>query len=324
MSIRLGVIMDPIQLIDFKKDTSLWMLLEAQERRYSISYMEPKDLFVQDGVPYGHMKKVKVYNDPKHWFDLSEDKTDRLDQLQVIFMRKDPPFDAEYIFITYILELAEAKGVTVINKPQSLRDANEKFFTQWFPQCAAPTLITREIRRLQTFLTKEEEIVVKPLDGMGGTSIFRIKQGDLNTNVILETITQKEQRYIMAQKFIPEITQGGDKRIVLIDGEPIPMALARIPPKSDFRGNLVMGAKGIGVELTERDRWLCNQIAPTLCEKELLFVGVDVIGNFITEINVTSPSCIQQLQAFCSVNIMSKFFDSVEKKLSAKKQIKEN
>lgn len=312
--LKLGVVMDPIQLIHVKKDSTLAMLLEAQKRNYILYYMEQKDLFVKDGAVFGNMRQLKVHDDSRHWFDFMSSETQALPHLDVILMRKDPPFDVEYIYTTYLLELAEAKGVLVANKPQSLRDANEKFFTTWFSQCTPELLITRDATLLHEFIRQYCDVVLKPLHGMGGGSIFKLTAGDPNINVVIEMLTRDGQSYIMAQRFIPQITEG-DKRILLIDGEPIPFALARIPKAGEIRGNLAAGGTGKGVPLTKKDYWICEQLGPTLREKGLMFVGIDVIGEYLTEINVTSPTCIRELESLFDINICGKLFDCIEAKL---------
>ncbi len=293
---HLGVVMDPIDQIKVSKDSTFAILLAAQARGWALWYMELNDLYLYNGVPKASAQDTA------------------LDNCHIILMRKDPPFDLEYIIATYLLEQAEKAGVLVINKPQSLRDANEKLFTAWFPECCAPTQVTRNISRLRNFLEEHHEIIVKPLDGMGGQSIFRIKKGDMNTSVILETITQQEQRFVMAQRFIPEITQG-DKRILMVNGEPMPYALARIPATGETRGNLAAGGHGEGVPLTARDKWICEQVGPKLREKGLLFVGLDIIGDYLTEINVTSPTCIRELDNLYGLDIAGQLLTAIEEQL---------
>jgi len=311
MTVKLGVVMDPISEISVKKDSTLAMLLAAQARGWALQYMELNDLFFRDGICHGRMRALAVRDDPQDWFDLGEPETRPLSQLQVVLMRKDPPFDMEYIYATYLLERAEQAGVLVVNKPQSLRDANEKMVTAWFPQCCPPTLVTRELSRLYEFLHMEKQIIVKPLDGMGGASIFRVNEGEANTTVIFETMTRHQSRFIMAQRFLPEI-RDGDKRVLLINGEPLAYALARVPAQGDARGNLAAGATGVGVELGERERWLAAQIGPALRDKGLLFVGLDVIGDYVTEINVTSPTCIRELDAIYGLDIGAQLMDTIE------------
>jgi len=316
MTVKLGVVMDPISEITVKKDSTLAMLLAAQARGWSLHYMEMKDLYLRDGMCHGRMADLIVRDDARDWFDLGESQTRLLSDLDVILMRKDPPFDMEFIYATYLLEQAEQAGVLVVNKPQSLRDANEKVFTAWFPQCCPPTLVTREISRLYEFLAIEKEIIVKPLDGMGGASIFRVTEGEANTNVIFETMTRHESRFIMAQRFLPEI-RDGDKRVLLVNGEPVPYALARVPAEGDARGNLAAGATGVGVELSERMVWIAGEIGPVVKEKGLMFVGLDVIGDHVTEINVTSPTCIRELDGFYGLDIAGQLMDAIETKLQA-------
>jgi len=318
MTIKLGVIMDPIGSINYKKDSTLAMLLEAEARGYELYYMEQADLLVIDNRPQASMRPLTVKADPQNWHQLGEAHIRPLAELDTILMRKDPPFDMDYIFSTYLLELAEQAGVLVVNRAQSLRDANEKLYTTHFPQCTPPILISCNKAQLQGFIKEQGDTILKPLEGMGGASIFRVQQADPNTNVIIETLTHNGSRLIMAQRYIPEISQG-DKRILLIDGEPIPYALARIPAKGETRANLATGGEGVGVELTERDYWICEQVAPVLRAKGLLFVGIDVIGAYLTEINVTSPTCIRELDKFYDLNISATLFDRIEVHLSKRR-----
>lgn len=306
--------MDPIGSINVKKDSTLAMLVEAQARGWSIYYMEQGDLFLRDGTAYAQMRQLKVSFDADNWFEMGEAEILPLAELDTILMRKDPPFDTEYIYATYILEQAEAASTLVVNRCQSLRDANEKMYTAWFPQCTPPTLVTRKESQIREFLAEHDDIILKPLWGMGGAMIFRLRQNDPNIGVAIETLTEYGSRFAMAQRFIPEI-RDGDKRILVIDGEPIPYALARIPMKGETRGNLAAGGEGVGVELTEHDRWICEQVAPTLREKGLLFVGLDVIGDYLTEINVTSPTCIRELDKIYDLNISSKLMDAITERL---------
>ena len=322
MAPRLGVVMDPIGSIKAHKDSTLAMLLEAQARGWTIRYMEQGDLFLRDGQPFARQRDLELFDDIQRWFEWGEENTGALSELDVILMRKDPPFDMEYVYTTYLLERAAAAGVLVVNHPRSLRDANEKLFTAWFPQCTPSTLVTRAAGRLRDFLAEHGDVVLKPLDGMGGESVFRLRRGDPNTNVTIETLTAHESRYAMAQRFVPEIVQG-DKRILLIDGEPIPYALARVPAQGEFRGNLAAGGTGIGVPLSERDRWICAQVGPALREKGLLFVGLDVIGDYLTEINVTSPTCIRELDRIYDLHIGAKLMDVIAARLSSRKRVKQ-
>ena len=312
--IKLGILMDPIEEIKVYKDTSFAMLLEAQRRDWQSYYIRPHDIWLQDGITWGRMSAIHVKDSETNWFDLEDTIEQPLVECDVLLMRKDPPFNMRYIHLTYLLEQAEAQGLLVLNKPSSLRDANEKLFTSWFPQCCPKTLISSYIELLKEFIANEKDVVVKPLDGMGGASVFRVGQNDPNKNVILETMTKNENRFVMAQRFIPEIEKG-DKRIILIDGEPVPHLLARVPAADDFRGNLASGAIGEGRELSDRDYWICQQVGPTLREKGLLFVGLDVIGDYLTEINVTSPTGIREIDRIFNINIAGRFFDMIEQKL---------
>jgi len=310
MSLQLGIVMDPIGGINIKKDTSFAMLLEAKARNYTLWYMEMKDLYLRDGRAYARMRKLDVVRDPAGWFSFEDERDVPLDSLDIVLMRKDPPFDQEYIYATYLLESAESRGLTVINKPRSLRDANEKLFTSWFSHCCAPTLVSREASRFRAFLHEQGEIVLKPLDGMGGASIFRVGQNDPNLSVILETMTEHNSRFCMAQRYLPEIVDG-DKRILVVNGEAVPYCLARIPQAGESRGNLAAGGRAEGRELTPRDRWIAEQVGPTLRERGLVFVGLDVIGDYLTEINVTSPTCVQELDKQFGLNIAGTLLDQV-------------
>ena len=314
MKIKLGVVMDPIESINPKKDSTLAMLLAAQARGWQLFYMEQKDLLLRDGKVYATMHTVEVRDDLHNWHTLGEQHFAPLNELDVILMRKDPPFDIQYIHTTYLLELTEAAGVLVVNRPQSLRDANEKLYTAWFPQCTPPTLVTRDMAQIRAFLHEQGDIIVKPLEGMGGMSVFRLKLNDPNISVVLETLTSNGKHYIMAQRYIPEIS-AGDKRILLIEGKPIPYALARIPAAGETRGNLAAGGRGEGVPLSRRDQWICEQIGPTLKRKGLLFVGIDVIGDYLTEINVTSPTCIRELDKQFNLDIGSELMECISRKL---------
>lgn len=282
------------------------------------------DLFLRDGRAEGRMRWVKVFNDLTGWFEFTGEEYGALGNLDVILMRKDPPFDIEFVMATYILERAEEEGALVVNNPRSLRDANEKVFTAWFPQCCPPSLLTRSVGAVKTFLETHGKIVVKPTNKMGGKSVYVIAKGDPNTNVILEEITGSGQRYIQAQKYIPEIETLGDKRIILIDSIPVDYGIARIPSEGDHRGNLAAGAKARGFELTERDRWICNQIGPVLKERGLLFTGIDVIGDYLTEINVTSPTCIREIDQIYHTHIAAVFFDVLQNLLQEKQSGKKS
>jgi glutathione synthase len=309
-NLKTGVVMDPISGITTYKDSTFAMLLEAQRRGHEIWYMEPSDLTIKDGLALGHMKRLSVRDNNDDWFTLAESENRELATLDVILMRKDPPFDMDYIYTTYILDLAEIAGVTVVNRPQALRDANEKCFITQFPQCCVPALITSSSVEIKAFIQEQGLSVVKPLDGMGGESIFQVQPQDPNLNVILETITSKDRDLVMVQRYIPEIIHG-DKRILVINGKPVPYALARIPGEGDFRGNLAKGGTGKGVALTERDYWICEQVAPELKRRGIVFAGLDVIGDWLTEINVTSPTCIRELDSEYGLNIAGELFDAL-------------
>jgi glutathione synthase len=310
----LGVVMDPIASVNFEKDTTLVLLLAAQKHGYEIFYMEQADLYLDNSEPYAKMGRLKVYDHPEKWFDLEKSSPQHLSQLDVILMRKDPPFDSEFIYSTYILEAAERLGTLIVNRPQSLRDCNEKVFATHFPQCTPPLIVSRDQALLSAFLEDHEEVVYKPLDGMGGTSIFRVKRGDQNLNVILETLTADGKNTIMAQKYLPEITSG-DKRILVVDGVVIPYCLARIPPKGEFRGNLAVGGTGLVKPLSERDLWIAEQVSPVLKEKGLIFVGLDVIGDYLTEINVTSPTCVREIDKLHNTAIGETLMEAIEVRL---------
>jgi len=314
MNIRLGVVMDPIQSIKTIKDSTFAMLLEAQQRGWELYYMEMSDLSLSGSEPVAKRRRLTVRDQTEDWFDLDDIESSPLQDLNVILMRKDPPFDMQYIYATFILQRAHESGVLVVNRPDSLRNANEKLFTAWFPDCCPPMLVSRDMQQIKGFINQHQDVILKPLDGMGGASIFRVRQNDPNTNVILETLTRNGLEYCMAQRFIPEIT-AGDKRILLIDGEPVPYALARIPTRGENRGNLAAGGRGEGLALTERDYWICEQVAPALREMGLLFVGIDVIGDYLTEINVTSPTCIRELDSLFELNIAGMLMDRIEQKL---------
>ena len=310
-NIRTGVVMDPISGIKSYKDSTFAMLLEAQRRGHELLYMETADLSIKDGVAMGHMRNLSVRDNSDDWFTLGESMHRELAVLDILLMRKDPPFNMDYVYMTYILDLARMAGVSVVNRPQALRDANEKVFITQFPQCCVPALITRSSAEIKEFVIDHGLSVVKPLDGMGGESIFQVRPDDPNLNVILETITDKEHELVMVQRYIPEITQG-DKRILVVNGEPVPYALARIPGEGDFRGNLAKGGTGKGIALTDRDYWIVSQVAPELKRRGIVFAGLDVIGDWLTEINVTSPTCIRELDSEFGLNIAADLFDALE------------
>lgn len=313
-TISIGVVMDPIESITAKKDSTLAMLLEAERRGAEIHYMLQGDLKLASGEARARSRLLHVQDDPEDWFEIGAEQEIAVGDLDVILMRKDPPFDIEYIYTSYILERAEEAGALIVNRSRALRDMNEKAFTAWFADCSPETLITRSMREIKAFLAEHDRIVVKPLHSMGGRSIFVVDSSDNNANVIFETLTDYGRMFAMAQVFIPEIVDG-DKRILLIDGEPIPHVLARIPPTGDYRGNLVVGAVGEGRELSERDLWICSRVGPVLRENGVIFAGIDVIGDYLTEINVTSPTGIRELDRIFDLNIAGDLFDAIEKRL---------
>lgn len=316
MTIRLALVMDHIGSIDFKKDSTLAMAAEAQHRGWSVFQILQSDLLLDSGRAEAITQSLEVRHDPQDWFTLGAPERQTLANMDVILMRKDPPFDMDFIYTTYLLELAQQAGVLVINDPRSLRDCNEKLYTAWFPQCTPETVVSARGDVINGFLEQQNDIILKPLDTMGGSSIFRLRTDDPNRNVIIETLTQHGQRQIMAQRYLPEIS-AGDKRILLIDGTPVPYALARIPAPGETRANLATGGTGEGVPLSERDRWICDQVAPQLRERGLTFVGLDVIGDYLTEINVTSPTGIRQLDELYDLTISAVLMDAIEKKHAA-------
>jgi glutathione synthase len=315
--IQLGIVMDPIASINIKKDSSFAMLLQAQERGYVIHYMEMSDLYLLEGQARAHSRLLSVKQDANGWYQVGTEQDIALGDLDVILMRKDPPFDTEYIYATYILERAEDNGCLIVNKPQSLRDANEKLYTSWFSQFTPKTLVSSDAKRLKAFYQAQQDIILKPLDGMGGASIFRLKPQDHNVSVIIETLTQHGQHYAMAQQFIPEITDG-DKRILVVNGKPVPYCLARIPASGETRGNLAAGGRGEARPLSDSDWAIANAVGPTLKAKGLIFVGLDVIGDKLTEINVTSPTCIREIEAAFPISITALLFDEIEQLLAAR------
>ncbi len=317
MTLSVAVLMDPIGAIKVAKDTSLAMLLEAGRRGHALHYLEQGDLALRDGVPWARLATLSVRDDPHSWYTLGQPQWRDLRELDVVLMRKDPPVDAQFIYDSMVLEVAQRAGVMVVNDPQALRDCNEKLFALAFPQCIAPTLVARDPAELRRFAAEHGEIVLKPLDGMGGRGIFRVRHGDSNLNSMLETLLGGDshgtgRQMTIAQKYIPEIS-AGDKRILVVEGEPVPYALARIPQGDEFRGNLAAGGRGEGVPLSERDRWIVAQVAPELRRRRLLFVGLDVIGDYLTEINVTSPTCVRELDSQFGLNIAGQLFDVIER-----------
>ncbi|MBD1576244.1 MULTISPECIES: glutathione synthase [Vibrio] len=314
---KIGIVMDPISSINIKKDSSFAMMLEAQRRGWEIHYMEMADLHLEQGVAIADTKIVTLIDDPANWYQFDSEQTIELSELDAVLMRKDPPFDTEFIYATYILERAENLGTLIVNKPQSLRDCNEKLFTAWFPELTPTTLVTRKDQKIKAFHQQHGDVILKPLDGMGGASIFRVKQGDPNVSVIIETLTNHGQNYAMAQTFVPDISNG-DKRILVVDGEPMPYCLARIPAKGETRGNLAAGGRGEARPLSETDLKIAQAVAPTLKEKGLIFVGLDVIGDKLTEINVTSPTCIKEIEAAFDISITGKLMDAIERRVANK------
>jgi glutathione synthase len=313
----IGIVMDHIGGITPAKDSTLAMLLDAQQRGHKLLHFEQSDLYMTAGDSRGRGRRMSVTDTASDWFELGQQEDISLADLDVILMRKDPPFDMEYIYTTYLLEQAELAGTLVVNRPASLRDINEKAFTAWFPQCCPDTLVTRSMDDLRDFLAKHSKIVVKPLDGMGGKSIFVVDEHDNNANVIFETLTKDGASFMMAQTYIPEIS-AGDKRIILIDGLAPDYALARIPPAGDNRGNLVMGATAEARELTDRDRWICEQVGPELSRRGVMFAGLDVIGDYLTEVNVTSPTGIREIAKLTGENLAAALFDRIEQELQAR------
>lgn len=314
MSLKIGIVMDPIAQINYKKDSSLAMLWAAQARGWMLFYMESCDLYVQEGSARARVRSLQVFEDPEHWFELGEEQDQPLSSLDAILMRKDPPFNNEYIYATYLLEKAEQDGVLVVNRPQSLRDCNEKLFATQFPQCMSPTLVSQRPDLLKDFVQQQGDVILKPLDEMGGASIFRHRPGDPNLSVILETLTHHGQRQIMVQRYIPAI-KDGDKRILMIDGEPVPYCLARIPAEGETRGNLAAGGRGVAQPLSDRDREIAAIVGPELRRRGLLFVGLDVIGDYLTEVNVTSPTCIREIDKAFNTGIAERLMDVIAARL---------
>lgn len=311
MPLDVIVVMDPIGSIKIAKDTTFALLLEAQRRGHRLHYVSPGGLSLRDGHALARVAPLSVRDDPAGWFELGEWTELAFGPGQLVLMRKDPPFDGEYLYDTHILDIARSAGAQVVNDPQGLRDFNEKLAALLFPQCCPPTRISRDAAELKAFVGEHEKAVLKPLDGMGGRSIFLSRGGDPNLNVILETLTDGGRRLALAQRWLPEISQG-DKRILLIDGEPVDYCLARVPQGDDFRGNLAAGGRGEGRPLSERDRWIAAQVGPEMRRRGMRFVGLDVIGDFLTEVNVTSPTCVRELDAQFGLNIAGLLFDAIE------------
>ncbi|MDA8795206.1 glutathione synthase [Gammaproteobacteria bacterium] len=317
MTVKLGVVMDPIADINVKKDTTLAMLLAAQRRGWELYYMEQSDLSLDQGLARATVRRLSVEDNLESWYEVGSPQDIALSDLDVVLMRKDPPFDMDFIYSTYILEAAQREGTLVVNDPRSLRDCNEKLFATQFPQCCPPLIVAASAARLKAFHAEHGDVIFKPLDGMGGASIFRVKAGDPNLSVIIETLTDHGRQQIMAQKFLPEIVDG-DKRILMVDGVPAEYGLARIPMSGETRGNLAAGGSGVAMPLTDRERWICSQVAPVLREKGLLFVGLDVIGDYLTEINVTSPTCVRELDRAHQLDIAGDLMEAIASKLAAR------
>jgi glutathione synthase len=307
---NLAVVMDPIESIHPEKDSSLALMLEARHRGYRLYIISQQDLFVENGEVFAAMKEVTVKDDPVSYFAVQSEISAPLSHCEIILMRKDPPVDMEYIYTTLLLELAEKQGVRVINKPQSLRDVNEKLFISWFPQCCVPTLVTSSMEQLKKFLAVHKDIILKPLNGMGGSSIFRVRENDANTNVIMETLTQNNQIRAMAQRYISEVKQG-DKRIIMVHGEPIPYTISRMAAQGETRSNLAAGGSAVKSDFTDRDQWICAQVGPVLKAKGLSLAGLDIIGEYLTEINVTSPTCLRHIDKAHGINTSAYFFDGL-------------
>ncbi|MDE2304867.1 MAG: glutathione synthase [Gammaproteobacteria bacterium] len=313
---RLLIVMDPIESIKPVKDSTLAMMLAASRRGHRLLYAEQKDIWLRDGIAMGRVRALEVRDDAKRWYEFGATQTLRLGECDAILMRKDPPFDTEYVYTTYILDRARDQGALVVNDPRGLRDMNEKVYTAWFAECCAPTLITRDMGDMAGFLREHGKAVCKPLHGMGGRSIFVLEDGDKNRNVVFETLTDYGQRYAIVQRYLPEITTAGDCRVILVDGEPVPYALQRMPSSGDNRGNLAAGARAESRPLNDRDRWLCAIIGPKLREAGMIFVGLDVIGDYVTEINVTSPTGIRELDHKHGLDIGGLLIEAIERRLS--------
>ena len=311
LKMKLGVVMDPIETINFKKDSTLAMMIEAQRKGHEIIYITPDSLFINSGISYASSNKMEVRNDPSDWFTKEEETIIELSELDSILMRQDPPFNSGYIYNTYVLEMAARQGVNIFNNPRSLRDCNEKVYATEFPQCCTKHLVTSRKDFLTDFVLENKDTVIKPLDGMGGASIFRVKANDPNLNVILETITDHFTEKVMIQEFIPEITEG-DKRILIVNGKPMSASIARVPAEGELRGNLAAGASAVAKSLSDRDLWICEEVGPSLVEKGLLLVGLDIIGDYLTEINVTSPTCFKEYKDLCDIDVAEIFIKSVE------------
>jgi glutathione synthase len=316
MSMKIGVVMDPIGSINIKKDSTFEMIWQAQLLGWDVEYLEMNDLSIDNGTAFGDARSLTVFQNTDHWFDLGESRRIELGELDAILMRKDPPFDMEFVYSTYILELAEEQGALVVNSPKALRDCNEKAYCAWFPEVCPDTIITRKSSDFRAFLAKHGDIIVKPLDGMGGASIFRVQTGSANVGVIIETLTNHQSTYAMAQRYIPEIVDG-DKRILMVNGKPIPYVLARIAAKGETRGNLAVGGRGVAQEISETDLHIASVVGPELVKRNIMFAGLDVIGDRLTEINVTSPTCIMEINQAYGTNIALDLLTAIEQKLAS-------
>ena len=315
MALRIGVLMDPIATINTKKDTTLGLLRAASAAGHQLTYLEQADLTVRDGETMASLRSLTVYDDDTAWYAMGERYDASLSTLDVVLMRKDPPFDMEFFYTTQLLEDAERRGTLIVNRCASLRDCNEKLFATQFPECCPPLLVSRDPTALKAFHTEHSDVIFKPLDGMGGQSIFRVKENDPNLNVVLETLTDDGSVTIMAQQYLPAI-KDGDKRVLMINGEAVPFCLARLPMAGENRGNLAAGGSGVVQPLSDRDRWIAKQIGPTLRERGLLFVGLDIIGDYLTEINVTSPTCMREIDRAKNTQIAEQLIACIEREVS--------
>ncbi|MDN3522907.1 glutathione synthase [Halomonas ramblicola] len=313
-ALKIGVVMDPIQDVTYKKDTTLALLWAARERGWSLHYLEPEDLFLRDGRAFGRMRDLHAYRDPGHWYELGEPEPRPLAELDAILMRQDPPVDGHFLNAVHLLGFAEREGVLVVNPTRALLECNEKLFAQQFPQCCAPTLVSCSAPELRAFHAEHGDVILKPLDGMGGSGIFHVQPEGRNLGAIIELLTEHGRRQIMAQRYLSEI-RDGDTRILLVEGEPVPFGLARMPMAGETRGNLAAGGTGVSRELTERDHWLISQVQPMIREKGLMFVGLDVIGDYITEINVTSPTCVREIDDQRGTDIAGLLMDAIVRRL---------
>ena len=311
---KLAFVVDPLDSFKIYKDTTFAIMREAQARGHALYAMEQADLAWRGGKVVGNARRIHLTGKKPAWYRAEKAAMTPLKSFGAVLMRKDPPFDMEYVYSTYLLELAEAQGARVFNRPRSIRDWNEKMSVARFPQFAPPTVVTRSEALIREFLAAHRDVILKPLDGMGGASIFRVRRDDPNVSVIIETVTQHGQRTIMAQRYLPEI-RDGDKRVLLIGGKPVPWCLARIPKPGESRGNLAAGAKGVARKLTQRDREIANAIGPVVAKEGLLLVGLDVIGEHLTEVNVTSPTCFQEITEQSGFDVAGMFMDALERVL---------